>query len=139
MNPHTSILPEIIATLNGISFILLVAGRFAIKAGRQALHRTLMLLAVLSSTFFLVFYLMHHYQVGSVPYPYHNWTRILYFVILIPHVILAAFILPFIVIALKHAFKKQLDKHRRVVRWLYPTWLYVSFTGLVVYVMLYQL
>jgi len=103
------------------------------------LHKICMGLAVVSSTFFLICYLIHHYQVGAVLYPYHDWTRNLYFIILIPHVILAILILPFVFLAVKYGITNQIEKHKKVVRWLFPVWVYVSATGLVVYFMLYHL
>lgn len=129
---------EIIASLNGLSLFFLITAVMAVKKKKNILHKKLMLCAVASSSIFLVFYLIHHYQVGSVPYPHHDWTRILYFFILIPHVILAIVMLPFIILALRYAFQNKLEQHKKVVRWVYPVWVYVSFTGVIVYFMLYQ-
>lgn len=128
---------EIIASLNALSLLSLICAFIAVKKKNITLHKRFMLTAITSSTVFLIFYLIHHYQVGSVPYPHHDWTRILYFCILIPHVILAIVMLPFIVLALYYAFHNQIDKHKKVVRWVFPVWVYVSFTGVIVYFMLY--
>ncbi|OGP07416.1 MAG: hypothetical protein A2048_05865 [Deltaproteobacteria bacterium GWA2_45_12] len=137
--PHTSVLPELIASLNGVSFLCLIAGFILIKFKRIFSHRVLMSVALVSSGLFLVVYLMHHYQVGSVPYGRHDWTRVLYFIILVPHIILAVGMLPFIYLAVRAALKNEIEKHKRIVRFLFPVWTYVSFTGLVVYFMLYHL
>lgn len=130
-------LPTINACLNVVSAILLLLGRCAIKAGNQEKHQKLMGSALVSSAVFLTCYLIYHLEVGSVPYPHHDWTRPLYFAILIPHVILAAGMVPFIFMAVFFALKKQFTKHKRIVRWLWPVWMYVSVSGIVVYLMLY--
>lgn len=135
----TSILPEVIATLNGISFVLLMAGFVFVKRKQVNWHRICMSLALMSSALFLSVYLWHHYEVGSVPYPRHDWTYTLYLIILIPHIILAVVMLPLIFLAFKWAIKNEITKHKKIVRFLYPIWTYVSFTGLVVYFMLYRL
>ncbi|MGB5107121.1 MAG: DUF420 domain-containing protein [Candidatus Zixiibacteriota bacterium] len=134
-----SILPSINASLNAISAILLTFGYVNIRRGRRDTHRKFMIAALISSGLFLTFYLIYHYGVGSVPYPHHDWTRPVYFAILIPHVILAVLMTPFIVIAVLHALKGRFEKHRRIVRWLWPVWMFVSVSGIVVYLMLYQL
>lgn len=95
--------------------------------------------ALVSSTLFLISYLIYHYRAGSVPYPYHDWTRVLYFVILIPHVILAAVMVPFIIAAVYFAIRGRFDKHTRITRWLWPVWMFVSISGVIVYIMLYLL
>ena len=97
-----------------------------------------MVAALVSSAVFLTCYLIYHYQVGSVAYPFHDWTRPLYFVILIPHVILAAVMTPFIGILVYHAFKNNLDRHKRLARIIWPVWMYVSVTGVLVYLLLYR-
>ncbi len=96
-----------------------------------------MLTALTTAALFLISYLIYHYNVGSVKYPYHDWTRPLYFVILISHTILAAAMVPFIIAAVTFALKGKFDRHKRLVRWLWPAWIYVSLTGIVVYAMLY--
>jgi uncharacterized membrane protein YozB (DUF420 family) len=98
-----------------------------------------MLGALFVSFLFLTTYVIYHYQSGSMPYPYHNWTRTLYFIILVPHIILAALQLPFIVYMVWHALKGNFIKHKHVARWIWPVWMYVSISGVLVYLMLYQL
>ncbi len=131
------LLPKLIASLNAISLFLLLSAFIAVKQKKFDLHKKLILAALVSSTLFLTCYLIHHYQVGSIPYPRHDWTRTVYFLILIPHVILAVGMLPFLVMALRYAFQDQREKHKKIVRWVFPIWVYVSFTGIVVYFMLY--
>lgn len=98
-----------------------------------------MLLAFVASTLFLTFYLIYHYQVGSVPFKGQGWIRSLYFSILISHTILAVAIVPMVLITLTRALKGNFDRHKRIARWTLPLWLYVSVTGVVVYWMLYRL
>jgi uncharacterized membrane protein YozB (DUF420 family) len=131
-------LPSLNAILNGISTILLLFGYIYIKKGRQTTHRKFMVAAVISSALFLISYLIYHYQVGSVPYPHHDWTRPLYFAILIPHVILAAVMVPFILLALYFAVRKKFDSHKKITRWLWPVWMFVSLSGIIIYIMLYK-
>lgn len=135
----SSSLPEVIALLNFLSFVCLVSGFISVKTGRVMLHRLFMSAALVFSVLFLAVYLVHHYQVGSVPYPRHDWTYILYLVILVPHIILAVVMLPFIVLAFRHAIKNDIVKHKKIVRYLFPVWTYVSLTGIIVYFMLYYL
>ncbi len=132
-------LPTLNAFLNLVSTVLLLMGYITIKQGKRELHTKCMVAALISSSLFLFFYLIYHYSVGSVPYPHHDWTRPVYFAILIPHVILAALMVPFIVLAVWHAFKRNFEKHKRITRLLWPVWMYVSVTGVIIYVMLYQL
>jgi len=101
------------------------------------MHKKMMLGAVTMSVLFLISYLIYHSQVGSVSFPYHDWTRTLYFIILIPHVIFAALMVPFIVALLYFAFKDSFEKHKKLAHWVFPVWSYVSFTGVVIYYMLY--
>ena len=129
--------PTINAMLNTFSAVLLIAGRLKIKKGDRLSHKKYMISALFSSALFLVFYVIYHAQAGSVPYPYHDWTRPLYFIILIPHVILAAVMSPFILLAVFHALRERYDKHKRIVRWLWPVWIYVSISGVIIYLMLY--
>ena len=132
-------LPTVNAVLNGISVILLTIGYVHIKRDNRLTHKKFMIAAVISSAVFLTTYLIYHYHAGSVPYPYHDWTRPVYFVILIPHIILAAVMVPFILAALYFAFKAKFDKHRKIVRWIWPVWMFVSISGIAVYLMLYKL
>lgn len=132
-------LPTLNAALNLTSGVLLLAGRIMIKRGRQTDHKRLMLSALVSSALFLTSYLIYHAIVGSVPYSHHDWTRTLYFAILIPHSFFAAVMVPFIIAAVWLALHQKFDQHRRIVRWLWPVWMLVSLSGIVVYVMLYHL
>ncbi|HWR83697.1 MAG TPA: DUF420 domain-containing protein [Candidatus Deferrimicrobium sp.] len=132
-------LPTLNATLNITSSVLLIIGRIQIKRGNRSTHKKIMLLALLSSALFLTSYLVYHSRVGSVPYPHHDWTRTLYFIVLIPHVILAAVIVPFILVAVGRALRGNFAGHKRLVRWVWPVWMYVSVSGVIVYVMLYRL
>lgn len=133
-----AVLPTVNAIFNAISAVLLTCGYVNIKRGRKDTHRRFMIAALISSALFLTSYLIYHYGVGSVPYPHHNWTRPVYFAILIPHVILAALMTPFIIIAVIHAFKGRFERHQRIVRWLWPVWMFVSLSGIAVYAMLYH-
>ena len=132
-------LPTLNALLNTLTMILLVIGRVQIKSGNRQAHKSIMLAALASSAAFLISYVIYHYQVGSVPYPYHDWTRPVYFVILIPHIILAAVMVPFILGAVYFAFRQRFDRHVRIVRFIWPVWMFVSVSGIIVYLMLYHL
>ena len=127
------------AFLNLIASVLLVVGYFHIKKDNKEAHKKWMLGAFFVSVLFLLSYLVYHYRVGAVPYPHFDWTRTLYFVILIPHIILAAVMVPFIVILLKHALYKDFEKHKRIAKFTFPIWLYTSFSGVIIYYMLYWL
>jgi len=134
-----SYLPALNASLNAICSALLIYGRVLVKRGDTVKHRRVMITALLTSALFLISYIVYHYSVGSVPYSKHDWTRDLYFAILIPHTILAAVMVPLVLTGLRFALKEKFDKHRRVVRWAWPIWMFVSVTGVVIYLMLYQL
>jgi uncharacterized membrane protein YozB (DUF420 family) len=132
-------LPALNAALNALAAVLLTFGFVNIRKGEIDKHRKFMIAALAASALFLTSYLIYHYNVGSVKYPYHDWTRPVYFAILIPHVILAALMTPFIIVAVWHAFKGRFDKHKRITRWLWWVWMFVSVSGIVVYLMLYHL
>jgi uncharacterized membrane protein YozB (DUF420 family) len=132
-------LPAVNATLNAIAGTLLVCGYLMIKRGRIETHRRLMLSAFATSALFLVSYVIYHANAGSRPFPGQGAIRILYFAILISHVILAAAVLPLALITVTHGLRARFDRHVRIARWTFPIWLYVSVTGVVVYLMLYQL
>jgi len=139
MQNQYAIFPVINATLNGTSAVLLVTAHRMIKHGRMAAHRALMLTAVATSTLFLASYLYYHAHVGSVKFQGQGWSRKVYFTILISHTILAAAIVPLVIITLTRALRERFDRHRAIARWTYPLWLYVSITGVVIYFMLYHL
>ena len=130
-------LPAVNATLNAVSAILLTAGYLLIRQRRITEHRRIMLAAFATSTMFLVSYLVYHANVGSRPFHGVGAIRAVYFTILISHIILAAAILPLALITLSRALSARYDAHRKIARWTLPIWLYVSVTGVVVYVMLY--
>lgn len=132
-------LPTINAALNCTSAILLIAGYRFIKQGRQAAHQKCMIAALSVSALFLVTYVIYHAEVGSIPYPHHDWTRPVYFVILIPHVILAAVMVPFILTIVWRAWRGEFVKHKRLARFVWPVWLFVSISGVIIYLMLYRL
>lgn len=132
-------LPTLNAILNGIAAVLLTFGYVNIRKGRIATHKKFMVAALLVSAAFLTSYLIYHYSVPSTPYPHHDWTRPLYFAILIPHVILAALMTPFIVYIVYQAWREDFMKHRRIAKVIWPVWMFVSVTGVIVYLMLYQL
>ncbi len=134
-----SIFPALNATLNGASAILITTGRALIARKKVQLHRMCMIAAVVTSSIFLVSYLYYHAHVGSVHFPGQGWAKLVYFTILISHTILAAAVVPLVLFALTYGLKSRFDCHRRVARWAFPVWLYVSITGVVVYVMLYQI
>src|SRR5437868_5204089 len=134
-----SIFPTINATLNGTSAVLLVTAHSMIKRGRVATHRGLMLAAVITSSLFLISYLYYHAHVGSVRFQGQGWSRPVYFTILISHTILAIIVVPLVIITLSRALRERFDRHRAIARWTYPLWLYVSVTGVVIYLMLYHL
>ena len=136
---HATDLPTLNAALNTLGAVLLLLGYRAVKAGAHQRHRRLMSAALVTSALFLTSYLIYHYLVGSVPYPRHDWTRPVYFAVLIPHVILAAVMVPFILKAVWHAWRGQFDRHKRLTRWVWPVWMFVSVSGVVVYWMLYRL
>lgn len=134
-----SVFPAINATLNGASACLLLLGRALIARKRIAQHRAVMLTALGTSTLFLISYLYYHAHVGSVHFRGQGWVRSLYFTILISHTILAAAIVPLVLITLNRALKARFPAHRSIARWTFPLWLYVSITGVVIYLMLYHL
>lgn len=136
---NTTDLPTLNASLNALSTVLLVLGYWFIRRRQQERHKAAMLGALACSALFLTSYLIYHIQVGSVPYPHHDWTRPLYFAILIPHVILAALNAPLTVVVVLRAWREDFSKHRRLARWVWPIWLFVSVTGVVIYAMLYRL
>ena len=132
-------LPTVNATLNTISTVLLTVGFLMIRRRKIVAHRNCMIAAFVVSGLFLTSYLIYHYHAGSTPFEGSGWVRSVYFAVLIPHIILAAAILPLALITLYFALRKRFTKHRRIARWTLPIWLYVSVTGIIVYWMLYHL
>lgn len=132
-------LPAVNATLNGSAAVLLLWGRYLISRRKVDLHRKVMLTAFGVSIAFLICYLVYHAQVGSVPFQKHGPIRIVYFSILITHTLLAATVPVLAILTLRRALRREFERHRRLARWTFPIWLYVSVTGVIVYLMLYQL
>ena len=132
-------LPALNATLNATSTVLLIAGYIFIRRGERQKHKACMIAALVVSALFLTSYLIYHAQVGSVPFTGTGWIRVVYFSVLIPHVILAAAVVPPILITASRGLSAKYDQHKRIARWTLPVWLYVSVTGVIVYLMLYQM
>jgi len=132
-------LPTLNAILNSIAAVLLVTGFFFIKRKKIAQHRACMVAAFLVSTAFLVSYVIHHVRVGSVPFKGPAALRPVYFAILIPHVLLAITVVPLALTTIYRGLKGNVVKHRALARVTFPIWLFVSVSGVVVYLMLYQM
>jgi uncharacterized membrane protein YozB (DUF420 family) len=134
-------LPTINATLNGVAFLLLLSGYVAIRRRNVKLHMTLMISALCVSAAFLACYLYYHIVVrqGSKPFEGTGLIRTVYFAILIPHIILAIVMLPMIFVTLRRALGARFEAHKRIARPTLAIWLYVSITGVIVYLMLYHL
>jgi putative membrane protein len=132
-------LPAVNAALNSLSAIFLVGGYYFIRSRNIGAHKACMLSAFATSVLFLISYLVYHYQVGSVPFKGQGGIRVVYFTILVSHTILAVTVVPLALITLSRAFKERFAAHRRIARWTFPIWLYVSITGVIVYAMLYKL
>lgn len=132
-------LPGVDAILNGASAALLLVGHRLVAKGKIGAHRVCMLAAFACSSVFLAFYLYFHATVGVVRFSGTGWIRPAYFSLLISHTVLAAVIVPLVLASLYWALRKQFGRHRRVAKWTYPLWLYVSVTGVMVYWLLYRL
>lgn len=131
-------LPTLNASLNALAATLLLSGYVAIKQKKEDLHKVLMVLALIVSAVFLTSYLIYHAQVPSKKFPDLGWIKTLYLFILIPHIVLAAGMVPMILKTFWHAYKKEWDKHKRIAKITFPIWMYVSVTGVIVYLMLYR-
>jgi putative membrane protein len=132
-------LPALNATLNATSAVLLTIGWILIRRGQWRRHRAFMIAAFCTSVLFLVSYLTYHAHIGSKHFPGQGAIRVVYFTILLTHTVLAVVIVPLILITLSRGLSSRFDRHRAIARWTLPLWMYVSVTGVVVYVMLYQL
>jgi putative membrane protein len=132
-------LPHLNALLNGTSAVFLVIGYLLIRRGDQTGHKRCMIAALVCSAAFLTSYVIYHLHAGSRPFPGTGAIRGIYFAVLITHVVLAAVILPLVIMTALRALRSQFDRHVRIARWTLPLWLYVSVTGVIVYLMLYQL
>ncbi|HEX2736006.1 MAG TPA: DUF420 domain-containing protein [Polyangiaceae bacterium] len=136
---HPTALATLNAGLNLTSAILLITGFFAVRRGKIRVHRACMIAAFLVSALFLITYLVHHAQVGSVPFGHEGILKRIYLAILIPHIVLAGVILPLALFTIYRGWTGRIAGHRRIARWTLPLWLYVSLSGVVVYLMLYHL
>ncbi len=136
--PDVNTLPAVNASLNAISGVLLLTGYASIRHRRIAFHRACMLSAFAASTLFLVSYLIYHANAGSRPFPGLGLVRPVYFALLVSHVLLAASILPLALVTVSRGLRGRYDRHVRIARWTLPIWIYVSATGIVIYLMLYQ-
>jgi putative membrane protein len=132
-------LPLLNASLNATSGVLLVVGFMLIRRGHVRRHRAVMIAACVVSALFFTSYIIYHANIGSKPFEGRGPVRFLYFSILITHVIFAATVPPLALITLSRGLRSRFDRHRAIAQWTLPIWLYVSVTGVVVYLMLYQL
>ena len=131
-------LPVVNASLNALSTVFLTLGYIFIKQRKQNAHRNCMISAFITSTIFLACYLTYHFVHGSTKFQGQGIVRPIYFFILITHVILAVVIVPLILMTLSRALKQRFDLHKKIARWTWPLWMYVSVTGVIVYMMLYK-
>jgi len=139
MSEYVSYLPHLNACLNGSSAVLLLLGYSFIRKGNISAHRTCQISALVVSTLFLISYLTYHYHHGATRFTGQGFVRPLYFTILTTHTILAVVIVPMVAVTFRRALRADFVKHRRIARITFPLWLYVSVTGVIVYLMLYQI
>ena len=130
-------LPLINACLNGLSTLLLIFGFIAIKIRKQNTHKNLMISAFITSAVFLACYLYYHFTAGHFKFTGEGTIRTIYFLILVPHILLAMVMLPMIIMTFLRAFKGQWEKHKKIAKITFPIWLYVSFTGVILYLYIY--
>jgi uncharacterized membrane protein YozB (DUF420 family) len=134
-----SMLPHLNACLNALSALFLALGFFFIRRGRREAHRSSMLAAVATSALFLTSYVVYHFNAGRTVFADPAWLRPYYLALLLTHTILAVVIVPLVIVTLVRALGERFDKHKRIARWTWPIWMYVSVTGVIVYVLLYHL
>lgn len=132
-------LPAINACFNTISTILLTAGYILIKRGQRTAHRNCMIGALVSSTLFLAGYLTYHHYAGSTRFANPEWFRPIYLTILLTHTLLAMAVVPLVITTVVPALRQRFDRHKRIARWTWPVWMYVSVTGVIIYLLLYQI
>jgi len=132
-------LPAVNAALNTLSTIFLTCGYVFIRRQRKVAHRNCMIGAVISSALFLTCYLIYHYNAGRTVFRDPPWFRPIYLTILITHTILAVVIVPMVLTTLYHAARRQFDRHKKIARWTWPIWMYVSITGVIIYFLLYHI
>ena len=131
-------LPAVNAVLNSLCALCLCGGYLAIRRGNRELHIRLMVTALSLAALFLVSYLIYHFRHGATKYPLDDWTRPVYLAILLTHTVLAVVNVPLVIVTVVRAARRQFDRHRKIARWTLPIWLYVSVTGVVIYLMLYR-
>lgn len=136
---NLSDLPAVNACLNGLSTIFLTAGFILIRRGRRDAHRNCMVAALITSTLFLTCYLIYHYNAGRTTFQNPQWFRPYYLVILLTHTVLAVAIVPMVLVTVWHAIRQRWESHKRIARWTWPVWIYVSVTGVLIYFLLYQI
>ena len=139
MTDFYSVLPHLNATLNASSFVLLSSGYYFIRQKRVVAHRNCQIAALTASVLFLVSYIVYHAHHGTTRFTGQGIARPIYFTILTTHTFLAAVIVPFVIITVRRAKRGDFLRHKAIARWTLPMWLYVSITGVVVYLMLYHL
>jgi putative membrane protein len=139
MTDFYSVLPHLNATLNASSFVLLSSGYYFIRHKRVIAHRNCQLAALTASVVFLISYVVYHAHHGTTRFAGQGIARPIYFTILTTHTFLAALIVPFVIITVRRALRGDFARHRAIARWTLPMWLYVSVTGVLVYLMLYHL
>lgn len=132
-------LPALNGLLNGIAAAFLIAGYASIRSGHRKAHERCMVAALVASTLFLTSYVVYHWNTGSRPFPGQGPVRLLYFFILITHVVLAATVPVLALLTASRGWRAQFERHVRIAKWTLPIWLYVSVTGVVIYLMLYQM
>lgn len=132
-------LPPVNASLNALAAILLSAGFYFIRTGNKKAHRNCMLAAFMTSALFLISYLVYHFNAGRTVFKEPAWFRTIYLTLLATHTLLAVVILPLIVATLYLALKQRFDSHKKLARWTWPIWMYVSVTGVIIYFLLYQI
>ena len=132
-------LPAVNASLNGLSAIFLLGGFYFIRRKNQASHKRCMLAAVVTSTLFLVCYLVYHAHAGRTEFVNPQWFRPIYLAILLTHTVLAVVIVPLVLVTLTRALRQRFDKHKKIARWTWPIWMYVSVTGVIIYLLLYKI
>ncbi|HEY7161337.1 MAG TPA: DUF420 domain-containing protein [Acidobacteriota bacterium] len=134
-----SVLPTVNAVLNSLSAIFLTIGYIFIRQKKIMIHRFFMIAAFITSVLFLISYLTYHFQAKITKFPEVGWVKTLYLSILLTHTVLAAAVPILAIITLSRALRGRYESHRKIARWTYPIWLYVSVTGVIIYVMLYHL
>ena len=133
-------LPAVNASLNATSAVFLAAGYRFIRRGNRTAHRNCMIAAVCTSTLFLACYLTYHFVVRHVTsFQHPAWFRPIYLTILLTHTVLAAAVVPLVMITLSRALRQRFDRHKKIARWTWPIWMYVSVTGVIIYLLLYQI